>query len=101
MAVKIRLRRTGKKKEVHYRIVVTEASAAREGSFIEAIGYVNPRLDPPQVRLNEERAKLWLGRGAQPTDTVRSILIRQGLLEKTRAGAKREATEAAAIGEES
>ena len=82
MAVKIRLRRMGKKKEVHYRVVVAEARTAREGRFIETIGYVNPRIDPPQVRLDAERARVWLKRGAQPTDTVKTILIREGVWQK-------------------
>jgi small subunit ribosomal protein S16 len=82
MAVKIRLRRTGKKKEAHYRVVVAEAQTARQGTFIETIGYVNPRTDPPQVRLDAEKARLWLERGAQPSDTVRDLLVRQGLLAK-------------------
>jgi small subunit ribosomal protein S16 len=81
MAVKIRLRRTGKKKEVHYRIVVAEASSAREGNFIENIGYLNPRQDPPEVRLDEEKARVWLSRGAQPTDSVKLIFGRLGLIE--------------------
>lgn len=80
MAVKIRLRRTGKKKEVHYRVVVAEATTAREGSFIETLGYVNPRVHPAQVKIDEAKARLWLERGAQPTDTVRDILRRQGIL---------------------
>jgi small subunit ribosomal protein S16 len=83
MAVRIRLRRTGKKKEVHYRVVVAEARTAREGRFIENIGYVNPRVDPPEIRLDAERARLWLKRGAQPTDTVKSILVREGIWQKT------------------
>lgn len=82
MAVKIRLRRTGKKKEAHYRVVVAEGQSARQGSFIETIGYLNPRTDPPEVRLDAEKAKLWLERGAQPSDTVRDLLVRQGLLAK-------------------
>jgi small subunit ribosomal protein S16 len=94
MAVKIRLRRMGKKKEVHYRVVVAEASSAREGEFIEIIGYVNPRMDPPQVRLDEAKARTWLSRGAQPTDTVRDILQRQGIL--VRAGATASTPEAQA-----
>jgi len=85
MAVRIRLRRMGKKKEVHYRVVVTEARTAREGRFIENIGYVNPRVDPPEVQLNEARVRFWLSRGAQPTDTVKSILIRQGIWKTSEA----------------
>ena len=86
MAVKIRLRRIGKKKEVHYRVVVSEAATSSQGTFIEALGYVNPRLDPPQVQLDETKVRLWLKRGAQPTATVKSILKRAGLLEAEKAG---------------
>ncbi|NIM07362.1 MAG: 30S ribosomal protein S16 [Armatimonadetes bacterium] len=82
MAVRIRLRRIGKKKEVHYRVVVAEARTSREGRFIETIGYVNPRVDPPEVRLDADRARVWLKRGARPTDTVKSILIREGIWQK-------------------
>jgi len=81
MAVKIRLRRTGKKKEVHYRVVVSEAATSIQGSFIDSIGYVNPRQDPPKVDLDEEKVRLWLSRGAQPTETVRSIFVKAGLMD--------------------
>ncbi len=81
MSVRIRLRRIGKKKEPHYRVVVADAQAARQGRFIETIGYLNPRTDPPQVRLEADKARAWLLRGAQPSDTVKTILIRQGILD--------------------
>ena len=91
MAVRIRLRRTGKKKEVHYRIVVAEAKTAREGNFIENIGYLNPRIDPPLVKLDEEKARVWLQRGAQPTETVKAILIRKGVMASDKAKVATEA----------
>ena len=80
LAVRIRLRRVGKKKQPHYRVVVTEAKMPRDGRFIESLGSYNPRLDPPTVELDAERVRLWLSRGAQPSDTVRSLLVRQGIL---------------------
>jgi small subunit ribosomal protein S16 len=101
MAVKIRLRRIGKKKEAHYRVVVADSQAARGGRFIETIGYVNPRTDPPQVQLNEEQARKWLARGAQPTDTVKAILVRQGVLEKTEPVSQAGKPKTQAKGEES
>jgi len=100
MAVRIRLRRMGKKKEVHYRVVVAEACSAREGRFLETIGYLNPRTNPPQIRLDEERARHWLKRGAQPTDTVRSILLRQGLLERMPPAGEEERAEPASAAED-
>jgi small subunit ribosomal protein S16 len=82
VAVRIRLRRIGKKKQPQYRLVVAEAAGPRDGRFIESIGHYNPRLDPPAVSVNEERALWWLRQGAQPTDTARSMLVRTGVWEK-------------------
>jgi len=79
LATRIRLRRTGKKKQPHYRLVVAPAAAPRDGRFIEILGHYNPRSDPPEVRVNSERALLWLRRGAQPTDTARAVLARSGV----------------------
>jgi small subunit ribosomal protein S16 len=78
--IKIRLRRTGAKKRPHYRIVVAESSAPRDGKFIEIIGTYDPLTEPSTVRLNEERAKHWLSCGAQPSETVRDILRRHELV---------------------
>jgi small subunit ribosomal protein S16 len=80
MAVKIRLRRMGAKKAPFYRIVVADSRYPRDGRFIEEIGYVNPLKDPPEVRLDAVKAKQWLQNGAQPTDTVKDILKKQGVL---------------------
>ena len=80
MAVKIRLRRMGAKKAPFYRIVVADSRYPRDGRFIEEIGYVNPLKDPPEVKLDAEKAKQWLQNGAQPTDTVKDILKKQGVL---------------------
>ncbi len=82
MAVRIRLRRTGKKKQPQYRLVVAEALGPRDGRFIETIGNYNPRQDPPAITVNEERALVWLRQGAQPTDTVRHVLIKAGVWSK-------------------
>lgn len=85
MAVRIRLRRIGKKKQPQYRLIVAESSAPRDGRFIEIIGHYNPRVDPPAITVNEERARYWVGVGAQPTDTARSILVKTGVLAQATA----------------
>ena len=82
MAVRIRLRRIGKKKQPQYRLIVAEASSPRDGRFIESIGRYNPRLDPPLISVDEERALSWLRQGAQPSDTAKSMLVKTGVWEK-------------------
>ena len=82
MAVKIRLRRMGAKKTPFYRVVVADSRYPRDGRFIEEIGYYNPTTEPATVKIDAEAAKKWIGNGAQPTDTVRSILKNQGIIEK-------------------
>jgi small subunit ribosomal protein S16 len=77
--VKLRLWRGGKKKQPIYRIAVADSRTARNGKYIEAIGQYNPGLNPIGLTLKEDRLYLWLKRGAQPTDTVRSLLQRKGL----------------------
>ncbi len=74
MAVKIRLRRMGKKKAPFYRIVVADSRSPRDGRFIEEIGYYDPTKEPSEIRVDEEAAKKWLANGAQPTQTVEKIL---------------------------
>ena len=81
MAVKIRLRRMGAKKAPFYRVVVADSRYPRDGRFIEEIGYYNPTTEPATVKIDAEAAKKWIGNGAQPTDTVRSILKNQGIIE--------------------
>ena len=81
MAVKIRLRRMGAKKAPFYRIVVADSRYPRDGRFIEEIGYYNPTKDPVDVKIDAEKAKTWIKNGAQPTDTVKSILKKQGIFE--------------------
>ena len=78
--VKIRLKRMGMKKMPFYRLVVADSRNARDGRFIEEIGYYNPLTNPIELKIDEERAKYWLGTGAQPTDTVRGLLKKGGIL---------------------
>ncbi len=80
MAVKIRLTRMGRKKRPFYRIVVADERAPRDGRYIEAIGYYNPIENPPVIQINEPSANLWLDKGAKPSDTVRSLMRKEGVL---------------------
>ncbi|MGL5506297.1 MAG: 30S ribosomal protein S16 [Paraclostridium sp.] len=82
MAVKIRLKRMGSNKKPFYRIVVADSRAPRDGKFIEEIGFYNPVSQPKQVKINDEKAVKWLGCGAQPTDTVKTLLVKNGVMEK-------------------
>lgn len=82
MAVKLRLRKMGKKKQPVYKVVAADSRSPRDGKFIEAIGLYNPKVDPAMVEIKEDRALYWLGVGAQPTDTVKNILTNQGILLK-------------------
>jgi len=82
--VKIRLRRVGKKKQPIYKIVVADSTQARSGKYIEAIGQYNPLVNPMIIEVNENRLFGWLKKGAQPTDTLRSLLKRKGLWLKWR-----------------
>jgi small subunit ribosomal protein S16 len=80
--VRIRLRRVGRKKAPVYRIVVADSQSPRDGKFIEIIGQYAPRQSQGGLSVNEERANYWLGVGAQPSDTVRSLLRRAGVLKR-------------------
>lgn len=82
MAVKIRLKRMGAKKAPFYRIVVADSRSPRDGKFIELVGTYNPLTTPAEIKVNEELALKWLGTGAQPTDTVRNIFSKAGIMEK-------------------
>lgn len=82
MAVKIRLTRMGSKKKPFYRINVADSRAPRDGRFIETVGTYNPLTDPETVTLKEEKVMNWLNNGAQPSDTVRNILSRNGVMKK-------------------
>jgi small subunit ribosomal protein S16 len=83
--VKIRLRRTGAKKQPHYRVVVAESQSPRDGRFIETIGHYNPRTEPPTVEIDAERALYWLSVGAQPTPAVRRMLDKMGIMSQVSA----------------
>lgn len=80
MAVKIRLRRMGAKKAPFYRVVVADSRFPRDGRFIEEIGYYDPTKEPADVKIDAEKAKKWIGNGAQPTDTVKALLKKNGVL---------------------
>jgi small subunit ribosomal protein S16 len=82
LAVKLRLRRMGKKKQPIYKVVAADSRSPRDGKFIEAIGLYNPLTDPHTIDIKEERALYWLEAGAQPTDTVRSLLRQKGITLK-------------------
>lgn len=81
MAVKLRLTRLGGKKNPFYRIVAIDSRKARDGKYIEQIGYYNPVAQPAQIKIDAEIAKKWLASGAQPTDTVRSLFVKEGIME--------------------
>ena len=80
MAVKIRLRRMGAKKAPFYRLVVADSRYPRDGRFIEELGYYDPTKDPVVLKVDDEKAKSWIAKGAQPTDTVKAILKKNGTL---------------------
>lgn len=82
MAVRIRLKRMGSKKNPFYRVVVTDSRSPRDGRFIEEIGYYNSKRDPVELKIDEEKAFKWLSVGAQPSDTARSLLRRAGVLQR-------------------
>lgn len=82
MSVKIRLKRMGSKKRPFYRIVVADSRSPRDGRFIETVGTYNPLTQPEQVTLKEEAIMGWLNNGAQPSDTVRNILSKEGVMKK-------------------
>lgn len=82
MSVKIRMRRVGAKRKPFYRIVVADSRAPRDGRFIEEVGYYNPVSQPKELKLDEDKIFEWLKKGAQPSDTVRSLLSGAGLMAK-------------------
>ena len=81
MATRIRLRRTGRKGQPSYRIVVAEHTSPRDGRFVELLGHYNPRGKTPELQVNAEKAREWLAKGAVPTDTVRSLLKKAGVFQ--------------------
>src|SRR6476661_3945093 len=82
MSVRIRLKRVGKKKAPSYRVVVADARSPRDGRIIENIGWYNPLTEPSTIQIDGDRAKYWISVGAQPSDSVRSLLSRAGILPK-------------------
>ena len=79
--VKMRLKRMGMKKKPFYRVVVADITSPRDGRNIEEIGYYDPMTEPATIKIDAEAAKKWLGNGAQPTETVRTLLKKSGILE--------------------
>ncbi len=79
MAVRIRLTRTGAAKQPHYRLVVADSRSPRDGRFIEIIGHYNPRMDPPELVVDAEKAAEWIKRGARPSETARALLAKAGV----------------------
>lgn len=82
MAVKIRLRRMGAKKKPYYRLVVADARSPRDGRFVDTIGHYDPKSNPLVYTVDEDRARLWLGRGAQPTLAAARVLYKKGLVPR-------------------
>ncbi len=82
MAVKIRLKRMGAKRNAFYRFVVADSRRAPDGRFIDELGYYNPTRDPAEVKIEEEKALDWLAKGARPSDTVRTLFRKAGIMEK-------------------
>lgn len=82
MAVKLRLKRMGSKKSPFYRIVVADSRSPRDGRIIESLGYYNPTKNPAEVKIDAELAMKWLNNGAQPSDTVRNLLSKDGIMKR-------------------
>ena len=81
MAVKIILKRMGANKKPFYRVVVADSRTSRDGKCIDELGYYNPMVDPAEIKIDAEKAKKWIGNGAQPTDTARALLKKAGAIE--------------------
>ncbi len=79
--VKIRLRRMGAKKAPFYRIIVADSRSPRDGRFIEEVGYYNPMTTPVELKVDTEKVEKWLNSGAQPTETVKSLLVKSGIIK--------------------
>lgn len=85
LPVRIRLQRHGRKRLPFYRVVVTDSRSSRDGRFIEKVGYYNPITEPADISINEERTLYWLGVGAKPSDTAKSLLRKTGVWQKFKA----------------
>jgi len=99
--VKIRLSRVGKKKQPSYRLVVADVKSPRDGDFIEIIGHYNPRTEPATIVIDEEKARLWLSRGAQPTERVSILLGKAGITEMPKINFSKKPVKAEKSGETS
>jgi small subunit ribosomal protein S16 len=95
MPTRIRLRRTGRKGQGYFRIVVAHQEMARDGRVVATLGHYNPRTDPATIQVDVEQARAWLDKGATPTDTVRSLLRRAGVLGRGAAASAAPASSAA------
>lgn len=82
MAVKIRLKRFGAKKNPYYHVVIADSRSARDSKIVEDIGTYNPLTSPSEIKIDAEKAKKWLSTGAQPTETVKGLFIKAGIIEK-------------------
>ncbi|NMC08976.1 30S ribosomal protein S16 [Candidatus Microgenomates bacterium] len=91
--LKIRLKRIGRRQQPSYRIVVVEASKPRDGRTVEDLGSYNPRNKPSTFDVNTEKAKAWIFKGAQPTDTIAQYFVKLGLMEKPKKGSTKPSTE--------
>lgn len=96
MAVRIRLRRMGARKQPQYRVVVADSRSPRDGRFLDTIGTYNPRIEPADIRIDADKALAWLEKGATPTDSARSLLSQVGIWQRFRTGAWPEAGAGAA-----
>ncbi|MBN9493433.1 30S ribosomal protein S16 [bacterium] len=94
--IRIRMRRTGKTHHASYRMVVAEKMTKRDGGFLETLGSYDPHANPPAININTDRAKEWLGKGAQPSEAAHKILARAGVLEPLAAPVRKSAPAAAA-----
>jgi small subunit ribosomal protein S16 len=81
--LRIRLKRVGKRNQPSYRVVVADSRKPRDGAFVDQIGHYNPRVDPPEIVIDNEKAKKWIDNGAQPSDAVRRMLESVDVLDKT------------------
>ncbi len=84
MAVKMRLTRMGDKKSPFYRIVVIDSRKAQSGEYIDKVGYVDPLKNPAEVNIDVEKAKSWISKGVQPTETVKNYLVKAGVIEQSK-----------------
>ena len=84
MAVKMRLTRLGDKKAPFYRIVVADSRVSRDGKYIDLVGTYNPLTNPEEVKVDVEKANTWIKNGAQPTDTVKALLVKAGVIENSK-----------------